>query len=293
MICIYHSKDLDGMCSGAIVKRKYPDAKLIGYDYWQELPWDQIPEGEEVIMVDVSVPIPVMDSLAIYCSKLTWIDHHASSIKEYEQSIAEYPHWPNDHNFTAVLQDGIAACEITWKYLFPNEPKPMAVQLLGMYDTWRQDGLGKFKWEEDILPFQYAMRVRTNSADTFPMELLESRMYSTIDKYKDRGETILEYQRQQDTKAMSGAFEVEFKGLRAIACNIKGVNSLAFDSVYNPDQHDIMVAFGYGHGKWGFSLRTTHEHIDCSVIAKQFGGGGHKKAAGFGIVNLQDAIILP
>lgn len=31
------------------------------------------------------------------------------------------------------------------------------------------------------------------------------------------------------------------------------------------------------------SLRTTHDDIDVSAIAQQFGGGGHKKAAGFEI----------
>ena len=29
------------------------------------------------------------------------------------------------------------------------------------------------------------------------------------------------------------------------------------------------------------SLRTTHNDVDVSIIAKKFGGGGHKKAAGF------------
>jgi len=29
------------------------------------------------------------------------------------------------------------------------------------------------------------------------------------------------------------------------------------------------------------SLRTTHDHIDVSEVAKLFGGGGHRKAAGF------------
>ncbi len=33
MIGIYHSADLDGFTSGAIIKRKYPNAKMIGYDY--------------------------------------------------------------------------------------------------------------------------------------------------------------------------------------------------------------------------------------------------------------------
>jgi len=29
------------------------------------------------------------------------------------------------------------------------------------------------------------------------------------------------------------------------------------------------------------SLRAFHDHVDVSEISKRFGGGGHKKAAGF------------
>ncbi len=59
MYCVYHSRDLDGYCSGAIVKKKYPDAVLIGFDYGQGLQKliELIPKGEDTIMVDVSLPI--------------------------------------------------------------------------------------------------------------------------------------------------------------------------------------------------------------------------------------------
>ena len=39
------------------------------------------------------------------------------------------------------------------------------------------------------------------------------------------------------------------------------------------------------------SLRSFHENTDVSEIAKNFGGGGHKKAAGFvlpGDANIED-----
>jgi hypothetical protein len=61
MIGICHSRDLDGYTSGAILKLKYPEIKLIGYDYGQPIPWDQIPVGEAVIMADVSLPMSDMD----------------------------------------------------------------------------------------------------------------------------------------------------------------------------------------------------------------------------------------
>ena len=96
MICIYHSRDLDGHTSGAIVKRWHEQfntdpkdvLKLIGYDYGQPVPYDQIPAGEAVVMIDVSLKMPEMAKLAIHSGhQFTWIDHHASAIKDFR----EYP----------------------------------------------------------------------------------------------------------------------------------------------------------------------------------------------------------
>lgn len=298
MIVIYHSADLDGVCSAAICTKKYPEATLIGYDYWQELPWDQLPPNQDIIMVDVSVNMPEMVNLAVHSNSLTWIDHHASAIKEFEQSLIDYPHWVEDHRFTSVLEIGKAGCELAWEYLFPNEPMPKAVKLLGTYDVFRQDNAEYWNWS--VLPFQWGMRLitRTKVEDFDPFllmdnEVAEDRIQDYIDTIMEQGSTVLQYQQQQDEAAMRGAFEVEFQGLRAIACNIKGVGSLAFNSVYDPEKHDLMVAFGFGHGKWAFSLRTTHEHVDVSVIAKQFGGGGHKAAAGFAVLELTEVLTLP
>ena len=46
---------------------------------------------------------------------------------------------------------------------------------------------------------------------------------------------------------------------------------------------DFAVIWYYDHEERNIkvSLRSFHEHADVSEIAKKFGGGGHKKAAGF------------
>lgn len=285
MICIYHSKDLDGYCSGAIVKLKYPDAKLIGFDYGQEFPIDEIPEGEPIIMIDVSLPMDKMKGLAKHSNwKFTWIDHHISAIKDYKNFIGEGESFVN-----AVLEDGIAACEGGWKYLFPDLRMPMAVKLLGEYDTWRNTD--KERWNRYIMPFQYGMRMKCQSAETFPMEVLkqegnESLSFSAVNELIVVGSSILEYQKMQNERACRYAFEIEFEGLRAITLNNGGANSQVFASVYDENKHDIMIPFFFTGTNWTFSIYTTKDEIDCSVIAKSKGGGGHKKAAGFQLKEL-------
>lgn len=283
MKCIYHSRDLDGYCSAAIVKRKYLDAEFIGYDYGQPFPWEKI-GNETVIMVDVSLPMEDMRKLSELCGgKFTWIDHHISAINEF-MALSE-PFFINP-----VLQDGIAACEIAWKYFFSDETMPLAVRFLGEYDTWRD--ADQARWEYVILPFQYGMRLNCNSLETFPMNLLENytRITRDIEHIFHTGETILNYQKQQNAVACRGAFEAEIDGLRAICLNGGGFSSQAFESVYDEAKHDLMVPFRFDGKQWTFSLYTTKDTVDCSQIAKARGGGGHKKAAGFQTQNLENVL---
>lgn len=284
MICIYHNKDLDGYCSGAIVKKKYPEAEMIGYDYGQpfELTTEQM--GQPIIMVDVSLPMKTMEKVAQLSNwQLIWIDHHASAIKEYNEFVGE-----GESFCKAFLKDGEAACEGVWQYLFPGEEMPLAVRLLGEYDTWRnQDAL---KWDNEILPFQFGMRIICNSEENFPQEILSNTQSAKefVWKMTDAGVMILKYQASQNERACKSAFEQEFEGLRAICLNGGGFNSDVFKSVYNESKHDVMMPFVFSKDHWTISLYTTKDNIDCSVIAKKMGGGGHRKAAGFQINNISD-----
>lgn len=287
MICIYHSKDLDGYCSGAIVKRKYPEAKLIGYDYGQPLPFteDEI-RGQDLIMVDVSFPMLQMFSISTMTKSFTYIDHHISAINEFQEKQLGL----NAGGFIdPVLEDGISACEGAWKFLFPDEEMPTSVKLLGEYDTWRNQD--KYRWDNAIMPFQYGMRMICTDPESFPEELFNHFDIVTNNPVYDiisAGRMILHYQKQQNERACKMSFETEFEGLKAICLNNGGANSQVFDSVYNPEKHDVMIPFVFTGKHWTFSLYTTKDAVDCSVIAKSKGGGGHKKAAGFQLKELPD-----
>lgn len=294
VICVYHSKDLDGYSSGALVKKRYPEARLIGYDYGEEFPWELFYKGVKVIMIDVSLPMRDMYRLAeITGWQLTWVDHHVSAISDYRsfieaQADVSYPAHELQNFLTPVLEVGRAACEIGWDYFFPGQPMPLAILLLGQYDTWRNED--KVLWEDDIMPFQYGMREICSSAETFPVELLTPvnsvpDAWRPIDPIMRQGASILSYQKSMNKKACKNAFEFEFEGLRAIALNIGGANSTVFDSVWDPEKHDVMIPFHYTAPFWKFSLYTTKD-IDLSIIAKRYGGGGHAKACGFQIDSL-------
>ena len=48
----YHSKDMDGSFSGAVLKYKYPDIELRGWDYKDEVPSFESMNGyDEIILI--------------------------------------------------------------------------------------------------------------------------------------------------------------------------------------------------------------------------------------------------
>jgi len=72
------------------------------------------------------------------------------------------------------------------------------------------------------------------------------------------------------------------KKYRCICLNTPLFSSQSFEGVWDPEKHDVMVAFAkMATGKWKVSLYSTKPEIDCGAIAKTFSGGGHKGAAGF------------
>lgn len=268
----YHSADLDGMCSGAIVKywadKTGRESHLHGINYGDEFPWNEVHPNDEVIMTDFSLqPWSDMKRLAALYH-VTWIDHHKSAIEEH--SKGDYPlfsRW--------ILDTEYAACELTWMEYF-GQKLPLAVFWLGRYDIW------KHQEHEGCLEFQYGMRLYDTQPENqafWKALFTEPNKANTI---RDQGTLLLAYETEQNKKFASAySFECELDGLRCIAVNKGFTNSLVFQSVYDPSRHDAMLSFAYRGGKWTVSLYSDKESVDCSVICKARGGGGHKGAAGF------------
>jgi oligoribonuclease NrnB/cAMP/cGMP phosphodiesterase (DHH superfamily) len=280
MKCFYHSADLDGHCSGAIVKFIYPECDMLGINYGQDFPWSEIGENEIVYMVDFSLqPFSDMEKLNQLCH-LIWIDHHKTAIQDAIDSGTV---------FYGIQRDGIGACALVWEFLCDGEDTPNAVQLLAEYDVWDHS-------RTETLPFQYGMRFEENTTpenqdlwrplfrDVFVGDIINT------------GETILKYEDRQNEKFCKAySFETIMPayppsqdeippGYKAIACNRGFTNSKLFESVYDPKIHDMMVTFcrlKLPAHKWTVSMYSTKENVDCGAVAKAFGGGGHKGAAGF------------
>jgi oligoribonuclease NrnB/cAMP/cGMP phosphodiesterase (DHH superfamily) len=77
------------------------------------------------------------------------------------------------------------------------------------------------------------------------------------------------------------SFPLTFGGLRFLALNTPQKGSLSFQSA-TTEGIDGYLVFAFDGRKWTVSMYGVEgKDIDLSIVAKQWGGGGHKNACGF------------
>lgn len=281
MICIHHN-DLDGRCSAAIVKYRFSPRYVITFiemDYSYELDLSKIKKDEYVYIVDFSLKPDVIEKLLAITKKVVWIDHHVTA--------KEYP-----YQFLDGLRDfenkSMAGCELTWKYLFPDILMPIAISYIGDYDKWA------LKYEPECFQFHEGMKLLDNkptSENWFNLfNIVNARYkkevtayYLYIDRILKAGKLVITYRDNycSDLRNLYG-YETEIFGYKAYACNQYLFGSKGFGEKFN----EYQVCLAYVHTGNGFIVSLYSKNVDVSVIAKYYGGGGHKGAAGFNCIEL-------
>lgn len=283
-LVLYHSADYDGIASGLIcekfLKLRGNTVKLEGWDYGKPVPKvDSL--VDEIYMVDITIP-ELMDD-----PRLIWIDHHKTSIAEYNERARGY------------RIDGVAACRLCWQwftcendlpkkedYVDRKVEEPITVRLLGEYDVWDHR-------DEHTQPLQLGLRTYKE----FPTGLLNMAEYKLFTEVLNRGELVFDYERSIRRSYVKKMFELNFEGIKFLALNAAQGNSLSFSEHKELEKYDALFFFRYnGEARnWMISLYSNTKcpkDIDLSVIAKKYGGGGHKGACGFTVADI-NLIIAP
>jgi oligoribonuclease NrnB/cAMP/cGMP phosphodiesterase (DHH superfamily) len=264
--CFYHSSDMDGKCSGAIVRQYYgPETEMIGIDYRDEFPFNDIQPYDKVVIVDFSLQKEGdFERLLAITDDVIWIDHHKSAIEKHAK-ISD--------RIEGVRMDGVAACKLTWAYFYPIYLIPTVVELLADYDVWA------FKYGEQTNQMQTGIRLYDTRVESDMWKIWLDPSYDP-DKELDDGFIALQYRNNFAADLIKAySFFAQFEGYRAVCCNAGSFSSQLFDSV--TEEYDIMICFIFDGRQWKVSVYTKKDDIDCSEIAKKYGGGGHRQAAGF------------
>jgi len=267
-LVLYHKSCTDGLGSAHAVKEwLWERGELDNAEFNTIQYGDPAPDvtGLDVFIVDFSFSPDVLRRMADSAKSIVMIDHHISAQKDYgAPSVTPYP-----ENTIIIFDMDKAGCILTWEYLFPRTPPPELFFYLQDRDLWQ--------WK---LPQSKEVSAALRSYKPFLNVWDEFMTIAGVEKLKSEGTAILRYQEQQISAAMSQAAQmVEIGGYTVPCVNCTHLiseigNELARGQPFAALYFDTV-------DKRVFSLRSTDGGVDVAEVAKLYGGGGHRNAAGF------------
>lgn len=299
-VCIFHGNCDDGFASAWAVWRRWGyDVTYVAGVYGKPLQLaDHQIAGANILFVDYSLPRDGLEWLlgAHFdlpgARSIVILDHHKTAQAALEPFVfapkagttvspEDVPgmllklHEIDRPPIVALFDMQQSGARMTWEFchgIEHNGAPPEIVSLIEDRDLWR---------------FAYGDRTRLFSAAlrTYPMNFEEwAKIAADPGRLIAEAPAILRAHNANIKKFMADAFEEEIGGYKVPCCNVP--YHYASDTAHalledNPTAHFAAAWFKRGDGQFQYSLRSTDERVDVSEIAKKYGGGGHRNAAGF------------
>lgn len=269
-LCIYHDPCYDGFTAAWVIKRFLPhwsNADFLGAKYGDAPP---TVEDKDVIIVDFSYKRAVLEDMHSKARSLIVLDHH----KTAEEDLRGLPYCTFDmtRSGAGLAWDELIASRYTGDRV--NEimrKRPLLVDWIEDRDLWR------FSLEGSEAAMAY---IATEPYTWEAWDALDRKAASL----PALGYPIIRYIENYGEKACEQAHWVTLNGVELPVINIAYMNVSEHVSKLlertMPASGMAGAYFRRGDGKWQFSLRSV-PGVDCSSIAKHYGGGGHAQAAGF------------
>lgn len=257
---IYHKNCFDGVTAAYVVhrycvQRRYPIPSFVAANYGDAPPDVR---GSGVVIVDFSYHRHVLEEMARVSSSMLVLDHH----KTAEDDLKGLPY--------AVFDMEKSGAGIAWDWFFVGKPRPWLVDCVEDRDLWR------FK-----LP---ATKYQMAFIATVPMDFENWAQLFVMDPavVAEKGGAIQSYITNYGIKAREHIVMMDIGGFWFPVMNLSYMNcSDHLNSLIDSSVFDRAASFFLRSDlKWQFSLRSEGD-FDVSAIAKMYGGGGHKHAAGF------------
>lgn len=255
---LYHANCYDGFGAAyAAWKHFGDDAKYIPVSYGQPVP--DMPGASECYIVDFSYPRQIIESLAEKFP-LTVLDHHKTAEVDLAPLIR-----PDGFEPRVVFDMNRSGALITWEYLHRTEA-PKLIQHISDRDLWQFKIPGSKEVHAALVstPFDFDVWDKLN-----------------VDDLIREGAACLKFQSQLVDNIIQKAWIS-----RIDEYDVPTVNTAAHWSEVGEallDKHPrapFAASFTVMKNSIMWSLRSKGD-FDVSAVAKKFGGGGHKNAAGF------------
>ncbi len=266
----YHKECMDGfgaLASFLTSSESQSDFKAIAMNHGDDFDLTGV---DELIMLDFSVIASVMREICTQVSRVLVIDHHKTAKAELD-SCADLK------NLDLIYDVNKSGAVLTWEYFHAGTEVPLILYYIQDRDLWNWQ-LEKSKQVDAYLSHQGFDNT----------EWLQKLMISfDLQAIISESELILETRRKIFQSICSNVMEDHIDNVPMLS-----VNSPIFQSeigdflnrrIHSENLPQKFVMIWWEHeGERVLSLRSQGD-FDVSQIAKQYGGGGHKNAAGFRI----------
>lgn len=265
---LYHSNCYDGFGAAFAAWKKFGDegTKYIAVSYGYPPP--DMPDATEIYIVDFSYPKEKILELAAI-APLTVLDHHKTAQAELEPLIrTDHNGPPEVFNPTIVFDMDRSGALITWQYLHPGVKVPLLIQHISDRDLWTFKMPGSKEIHAALVSLPFDFKVWDN-LDT--------------EKLIVEGAACLRFQSQlvDNVVKKSWTGKVGDHDHVAIVNTASSWSEVGHELLQKYPSAPFAASFTVFENIVMWSLRSEDERVDVSAVAKKFGGGGHRNAAGF------------
>lgn len=270
-LVIYHGNCADGFGAAWAIWKKHPDWEFYAGHYGQEPPNVY---NRKVVLVDFSYSKDQLLLMLNEAKSILILDHHKSAEKdlaEFTGNHFELSKLP-ESDIVAIFDMTESGAMMAWNYFHPGKEPPKLIQHIQDRDLWQFKLSGTKEISAALFSYDYNFKVwdELMEEDTF---VLACQGESIMKKQtKDIKELLPQTQRQMtigDINVPVANLPYQFASeAGAILCKEQPFAATYFDT----------------KTERVFSLRSDADFdysFDVSEVAKCYGGGGHKHAAGF------------
>ena len=249
---LYH-RDADGFGAAYAAWKKFGDeAEYISVQYGEPVPGIS-PETRRLFIVDFSYPAETIRLLQELYPSVVVLDHHKTALP-----LKELP--------GCYIDMDKAGCQLTWEFLHDKAPLPTILYYVADRDLWKFEA----PQSENVNLYIAAMPWEFALWDAFE-----------LDRAVAGGNAIKAFRDAQVEGALRNVRMITLAGYEVPCVNAgENISELGNKLCLAYPEASFSVSYCDRKDCRSWSLRSVGE-FDVSAVAKLFGGGGHRNAAGF------------
>lgn len=226
--------------------------------------------NRDVYILDLSFSPDIIDAMLGEANSVTWIDHHKTAFEAFNFNATEPVHlYDPELNWEVILDPNKSGCVLAWEHFHPNDDDiPNLLRYIEDRDLWRWN----YASTRDIAT---GLRSKPFTFDWFDYA------DENLTKVMDKGTAMNELFDQQLADITKKHIPTLIEGQLGRSVNCTPQFASEAGNILAKESGTFgMTWMINSKGMANVSLRSIGDY-DVSAIAKTFGGGGHRNAAGF------------